>query len=119
MPRAVVHYRLLGLRARVKVVRLSLTRAVPGAALTVRCVRRCRASTRSAAGADGRASIAGLRGRWLARGAIVEIRVSRAGWGGHVARVTVTGAPKGVRITHSCTTPNSRARVPCSRLARR
>lgn len=119
MPRVLVHYRLLGLPRRVKVVRLSLTRVLPGTSVRVRCVRGCRASGRLGAGLDGKVLVTTLRGRWLVRGAVVELRAVRPGWGGHVARVRVVGAPRGVVVVHSCTAPGLRARVSCTRLQRR
>jgi parallel beta-helix repeat protein len=119
MPRFLVHYRLLGLPRRVKVVRLFLTRVLPGTSVSVRCVRRCRGSGRTAAAGGGKAVIPTLHGRWLARGAVVEIRAARPGWGGHVARVRVVGAPRGVVVGHSCTPAGSRTRVSCTRLQRR
>ena len=118
MPRFVVHYRLLGLPRRVKVVRLTVARVPPGTSLAVRCVRGCRASARAVAGADGRASLDGLRGRWLARGAVVEIRAARGGWAWQDANMRVVGVPRGVAISHACIRAGSGARVPCSRLQR-
>lgn len=119
LPRFRVHYRLLGLPRRVKVVRLNVTRLLPGAVVRVRCLQGCRASERRAGSAAGRASFGNLRGRWLGRGTVVELRATRPGWGGHVARVRVVGLPKGVRVGHLCTQPGSRRTISCTRLSRR
>jgi hypothetical protein len=116
MPRFLVHYRVLGLPRRVRFVGLFVTRLLPGTPVSIRCVRGCRASGRSAAARDGKALIPTLRGRWLGRGAVVELRAARAGWAGHVARVRVVGAPRGVVVVHSCTTAGGRQRLPCARL---
>jgi parallel beta-helix repeat protein len=118
MPRAGLHYRLLGLPRRIKVVRLAISRVVPGAAVTVHCVRGCRLSDRRVAGGTGRSALHGVRGRWLPRGAIVDVRVERPGWVGHVARVRVVGAPRGVRVAHLCIWPGTTKPTDCDRFAR-
>jgi parallel beta-helix repeat protein len=118
MPRARLHYRLLGLPRRVKVVRLSVSRVVPGAALSVRCVRGCRLSDRALAGGTGWSALRGVRGQWLSRGALFDIRAERPGWIGHVTRVRVVGTPRGVRVTHLCTAPGSTKPTACDRFAR-
>ena len=117
LPRFVVHYRLLALPRSVRFERVFLTRVLPGTPVSVRCVRRCSASARSSSSGDGRALIPPPR-RWLPRGAVVEIRAVRPGWGGHVARVRVVGRPRGVVVVHSCTVVGARARVACARLER-
>jgi hypothetical protein len=118
MPRARLHYRLLGLSNRVKVVRLSVSRVVPGATVSVRCVRACSVSGYWAARGTGSASLRGLRGRWLPRGAVFDVRAERPGWIGHVLRVRVVGAPRGVRVFHLCTAPGSAKPAACDPFAR-
>jgi parallel beta-helix repeat protein len=118
MPRVRLHYRLLGLPRRVKVVGLSVSRVVPGAVLAVRCIRGCRLSDRRVASGTGRSVLAGLRGRWLARGALVELRAERPGWVGHVVRIRVVGSPRGVRVAHLCTAPGPSKPTACNWFAR-
>lgn len=100
----VVRYRLLGLPRSVKVVRLDLMHIAHGARVSVRCVRGCRATR-----------LAALRGRWLARGTVIEVRARRRGWVGHYAKITVVGAPAGIRVAHACLPPTGTRPVPCSR----
>jgi parallel beta-helix repeat protein len=118
MPRVRVHYRLLGFPRRVNVVRLFVSRAVPGATVTLRCLRGCRAAERRGIDIAGRAGLVSLGRRWLSRGTMVELRVTRPGWAGRVARVRVVGAPRGVRVAHFCLAPGSSAVTSCARLAR-
>jgi hypothetical protein len=99
LPRFTVRYRLRALPARVQVVSLTLTGLRGGSALSVRCTSRCGARW------SGRASgstlaLPVLHGSWLPRGAVVEVRESRAGTIGHLARIVVVGLPAGVRIEH-------------------
>jgi hypothetical protein len=100
-----VAYRLRALPRRVQVVGLSLEKLLPGAAVEVRCVRGCRYVERLRARSTGTARIRGLRGRWLRKGAIVEIRARVPNWVGAYAQVTVTGLPRGIRIDHRCLAP--------------
>jgi parallel beta-helix repeat protein len=117
MPDFRVHYRLLGYPSRVRVVSLSFTRLVPGARVAVRCARGCAAREASIVGGAGRSASGSLRGRWLGRGAVLEVRSTAPGWHGAFARVTVVGAPRGVRISHACL---GRSRpVSCARYTRR
>jgi hypothetical protein len=99
LPRFTVTYRLRALPARVQVVSLTLTGLRGGSAVSVRCTSRCGARW------SGRASgstlaLPVLRGSWLPRGAVVEVRESHKGAIGHVARIVVVGLPGGVRIEH-------------------
>jgi hypothetical protein len=49
----------------------------------------------------------------------VEVRARVPNWVGAFARVTVTGAPRGVRIRHACLAPTGEsAPVPCARYTR-
>jgi Right handed beta helix region len=100
-----VGYRLRALPRRVQVVGLRLEKLLPGAAIEVRCARRCRYAGRLRASRTGTATIRGLRGRWLPRGAVVEVRARVPHWVGAYARVTVTGLPRGVRVDHRCLAP--------------
>jgi hypothetical protein len=98
--RFLVQYRLLGLKRRVQVVSLTFSGLVPGASVTLRCVRRCSAQETLTAGRDGTASTGALIGLWLRRGAVVSVREHRSGWVASSARITVVGVPRGVRIEH-------------------
>jgi parallel beta helix pectate lyase-like protein len=118
MPDFRVHYRLLGFPGRVRVVALSFTRLVPGARVAVRCARGCSEREARTAGGSGRAASGSLRGRWLGRGSVLEVRATAPGWLGAFARVTVVGAPRGVRIRHACLGQGSRP-VNCVRFTRR
>jgi hypothetical protein len=114
-----VAYRLRALPSRVQVLRLSMEKLLPGASVEVRCVRGCRAVENLRAGATGLASSRRLRGRWLGRGSVVDVRARVPNWVGAFARVTVTGAPRGVRIRHACLAPTGEtAPVPCARYTR-
>jgi hypothetical protein len=99
LPRFTVRYRLRALRQRVQVMSLTLTGLRPGSAVSVRCASRCSARW---SGRAPRSTLAlpVLRGSWLARGAVVEVRESRTGTVGHLARIVVVGLPRGVRIEH-------------------
>lgn len=119
MPDFRVHYRLLGFPGRVQVVSLSFTRLVPGARISVRCARGCSAREARTAGASGRAASRSLRGRWLDRGSVLEVRATAEGWHGAFARVLVVGAPRGVRISHACLGQGSFRPVNCARYTRR
>ncbi|HEV8686722.1 MAG TPA: right-handed parallel beta-helix repeat-containing protein [Gaiellaceae bacterium] len=119
MPDFRIHYRLLGFPSRVQVVSLSFTRLVPGARVAVRCARGCSAREAQIVEGSGRAANGSLRGRWLARGTVLEVRSTAEGWLGAFARVTVVGAPRGVRITHACLGPGRLRPVDCARYTRR
>jgi Right handed beta helix region len=114
LPRFRVAYRLRALPRRVQVVGLTLTGVSPGAHVDVRCARGCRASW------HGRARFSTLelpvlRGAWLVRGAVLEVRARKPYRAGHYARVTVTGLPRGVRVAHACLPPARSVPVSCSR----
>ena len=114
LPRFLVQYRLLALPDKVRVVNLGAVRLAPGSRVELHCVRGCGAVERRRASASGTVRTTRLRGRWLNRGALLEVRASRPGWVGHSVRVAVTGLPSGVRISHACVRPGSTSRVPCS-----
>lgn len=118
MPDFRVHYRLLGFPSRVQVVALSFTRLVPGARVSLRCARGCSAHEAVGAPASGRTASASLRGRWLARGSVLEVRATADGWRGAFARVTVVGAPRGVVISHACLGQSGFRPVDCMRYER-
>jgi hypothetical protein len=116
LPQFRVRYRLRALRRLVQVVRLEIVNLPAGTPVDLRCVRRCRAGERLLAGRAGTASSITLRGRWLRRGAVLEVRTRKPWWVGHYARITVTGLPRGVRIEHGCLTPSETPTlVPCAR----
>jgi hypothetical protein len=110
-----VRYRLLALPGSVRVVRLTLVGLVRDARIRIVCVRGCRADVNLRAGRDGTAPVARFRGRRLGRGTVIDVRASRPGAIGHVARITVTGLPRGVRIDHGCRPPGVPVFVSCSR----
>ena len=99
LPRFTVAYRLRALPTRVQVVSLTLTGLTPRAKISVRCTARC--GTRWV-GRPPRSTftLPVLRGAWLSRGATIVVHEQVDGWQGHVARITVTGLPSGVRIDH-------------------
>jgi len=99
LPRFTVTYRLRALPERVQVVSLTLTGLRGGSAVSVRCTSRCGARWRGRVSGSTLA-LPVLRGSWLPRGAVVEVRESRAGTVGHLARIVVVGLPGGVRIEH-------------------
>jgi hypothetical protein len=110
-----VRYRLLALPGSVRVVRLTLVGLVRDARIRIVCVRGCRADERLRPGRDGTATVARFRGSRLGRGTVIDVRASRPGAIGHVARITVTGLPRGVRIDHGCRPPGVPVFVSCSR----
>jgi hypothetical protein len=117
LPRFQVAYRLRALPRRVQIVGLTLTGVAPGARVDVRCVRGCRASWRGRAGSSN-VGLPVLRGAWLARGAVLEVRARKPYRAGHYARVTVVGLPRGVRIAHACMAPARSRPLSCSRYGR-
>jgi hypothetical protein len=114
-----IHYRLLGLPTRVRVLRLFARRLVPGASLRAQCIHGCGTNERRLASRTGRAGLTALRGRWLRKGTVIEVRAAKGGWGGGFARIFVTGTPRGFRITHACLGPGGSRPIPCARFARR
>jgi hypothetical protein len=117
MPDFRVHYRLLGFPSRVRVVSLAFSRLVPGARVSIRCARGCSLRDARTAGGSGRAATRALGRPWLSRGSVLEVRARAAGWHGAFARVTVVGAPRGVRISHACLAGRARP-VACARFTR-
>jgi hypothetical protein len=114
LPRFRIRYRLRALPGSVQVVKLMMINVVAGTTVHVRCARGCRLSERLLAGREGTASSLTLRGRWLRRGAVIEVRAMKPWWVGHYARVVVTGLPRGVRIEHACLPPTGkRSPLPC------
>jgi Right handed beta helix region len=108
-----IAYRLRALAGRVQVMELTLRGVNRGARVDVRCLRGCRASWR------GRArtptfELPVLRGAWLLRGAVVEVRARKPFRAGHYARLTVVGLPGGVRVVHACMPPARSKPVSCS-----
>ena len=101
LPAFRVGYRLRALPNRVQVVRLTLTGLTRGTRISLRCTSRC--GTRWTGRAASTLALPVLRGVWLGRGATVEVRATRGGWIGHLARVVVTGLPRGVTIAHGRT----------------
>jgi parallel beta-helix repeat protein len=100
LPRFLVRYTLNALPERVQVVSLAFTGLKPGAAVQVRCVSRCSANERLTADPSGNAFSVALNGRWLPRGAVVEVVERKNGWRSVFARIRVTGLPRGVAIEH-------------------
>lgn len=119
LPAFRIHYRLLGLPNQVRVLRLFVRRLVPGASVRAQCVRGCGTNERRLASRTGRAGLTALRGRWLRKGTVIDVRAAKGGWGGAYARIVVTGTPRGVRITHACLGPGGSRPIPCARFSRR
>jgi len=99
LARFTVHYTLRALPKRVQVVGLTFTGLARGATLELRCRRACHLSERLVADPNGTATSAALLGRWLARGSVL-VATERRGRARATATITVTGLPKGFRITH-------------------
>lgn len=108
-----IAYRVRALARRVQVIGLTLTGVNRGARVDVRCTRGCRASWRGRAHRSTFA-LPVLRGAWLARGAVVEVRARMPFRAGHYARLTVVGLPGGVRVAHACMPPARPTPVSCS-----
>jgi hypothetical protein len=117
--RFVVSYRLRALPARVEVVRLGFDKLAPGSSVDLNCSKGCRLSEHLVVGGSGTATSRRLRGRWLRRGAQVDVRARRGGWVGSFARITVTGLPRGVSVSHACLPPvGPQNPVSCGRYGR-
>ena len=115
MPEFRIRYRLLALPRSVQVVGLTAVGVSPSARLRVACVSGCRANEPVRVSSAGQAALTRFRGSRLGRGTVIDVRASRPGAVGHVARITITGLPKGVRIEHGCAPPlDPTAFVPCS-----
>jgi hypothetical protein len=113
-----VRYRLLALPRSVKVLALTAVHLSQSARVRVVCVQGCRADEPLRVASDGSAPISRFRGRRLGLGTVIEVRARRPGAVGHVARITIVGVPKGVRIEHGCLPPAGPAVfVPCSTYA--
>jgi hypothetical protein len=114
LPAFRVHYRLRATASRVQVVSLELTHVVRGARVAAACAAGCSIHWRGRA----RASTVGLpafSGRSLRVGAAVDVRVTRPGSAGAYARISVTGLPSGVRVTHACLPPGGASPTSCGR----
>jgi hypothetical protein len=109
-----VAYRLRALPRRVQLVQLTLTGVTPGASVSLRCRSGCAASWHGTARSSSLV-LPVLRGAWLARGAVLEVRARRYGFVGSYARLVVTGLPNGVHVEHACLAPAGTIPVPCSR----
>jgi hypothetical protein len=112
LPRFTVHWVLIGLPTKVRVLSLRLTGVVSGSAIDVRCAARCSAHWRATA-RSGSVALPLLHGRWLAVGAALDVHVTHAGKAGAWARVTVTGTPKGMSVQHACLAPGGATPVSC------
>ena len=99
LARFTVHYTLRALPTRVQVVSLTFTGLAGGASVDVRCRSKCSLSERLTADPNGSATSAALIGRWLARGAVLVV-TERRGKSTATATITITGLPRGVRISH-------------------
>jgi Right handed beta helix region len=99
LPQFSVAYRLRALPRRVQIVALTLKGLSPRAKVTLRCTARCGTHW---VGRPSRSSytLPVLRGAWLKRGAVIEVREQKDGWIGQAARIVVTGLPRGVRVDH-------------------
>jgi hypothetical protein len=107
-----VAYRLRALPKRVQVMSLTLNAVTPGSSISVRCRIGCAAhwhgTTRSSS-----IALPVLRGAWLARGAVLEVRAQRYGFVGSYARLLVTGLPRGLHVGHACLAPGHTVPIPC------
>jgi hypothetical protein len=100
-------------------VRLGFDKLVPGSSVDLNCSKGCRLSEHLVVGGSGTATSRRLRGRWLRRGAQVDVRARRGGWVGSFARITVTGLPRGVSVSHACLPPvGPQNPVSCGRYGR-
>lgn len=115
LPRFLVQYHLRATRNRVQVVRLGLVGLRTGSAVSIRCLRGCSARQAFYAGRSGRRDFDRVRGRWLRVGSVIEVRSTRRNAIGHWVKVTVTGLPRGVSISHGCLAPGAGSPSPCSR----
>jgi hypothetical protein len=91
---------------------LTLNAVTPGSSISVRCRIGCAAhwhgTTRSSS-----IALPVLRGAWLARGAVLEVRAQRYGFVGSYARLLVTGLPRGLHVGHACLAPGHTVPIPC------
>jgi hypothetical protein len=112
LPSFKVQYSLLGLPTKVRVDTLSISGVSAGDSVVAVCTRLCSGSFKTVAkGSSVTLSI--VPHQWVKVGSTIDIRVTRPGYAGAWARVTVTGIPKGVSIVHGCLQPGSTIPVSC------
>jgi len=107
-----VSFHVRALPRRVQIVSLGLTGLATGARLSARCVRGCTARWSTRARRTS-VSIPVLHGRWLAVGAAIDVRATKAGRAGAWARITISGLPNGIRVSHACLAPGRSVAVSC------
>ena len=112
LPRFRVAYRLRALPKRVQVMSLTLDAVTPGSSISVRCRIGCSARWYGTTHSSS-VALPVLRGAWLARGAVLEVRAQRYGFVGSYARLVVTGLPRGVHVGHACLAPGHTIPVTC------
>jgi len=112
LPAFRVTFHVRALPRRVQIVSLGLSGLAPGARLTARCVRGCSARWSSRARRTT-VSLPLVNGRWLPVGAAIDVRATKAGRAGAWARISVSGLPNGVRISHACLAPGRTVAISC------
>lgn len=112
LPAFRVTFHVRALPRRVQIVSLGLSGLAPGAQLSARCVRGCSAHW-SARAQRASVSLPLVNGRWLPVGAAIDVRATKAGLVGAWARISVSGLPNGVHISHACLAPGRTVAVSC------
>jgi hypothetical protein len=107
-----VSFHVRALPRRVQIVSLGLTGLASGARLAARCVQGCSAHW-SGHARRGSISLPMLNGRWLPVGAAIDVRATRPGRAGAWARISISGLPNGLRISHACLAPGHSVAVSC------
>lgn len=110
LPAFRVQYRLRATAARVRIVSLALSGVAAGAKVAAACSCSIRWSGRASGPA---VTLRSFAGRSLPVGTTVDVRATKPGFVGAFARITVTGLPKGVTISHACLAPGASAPTSC------
>jgi hypothetical protein len=112
LPKFALKYSVLGLPAKVRMDALSLNGIQPGDSVVAACTRLCNGSFKTTAKSTSLA-LPILQHQWVKVGSTIDVRVTKPGYAGAWARITVTGLPHGVSIVHGCLEPGSTIPVSC------
>lgn len=112
LPKFVVEYSLLGLPTKVRMDVLTVDGVSAGDSVAAVCTRLCSGSFKTIA-KGSTVTLGIVKHKWVKVGATIDVRVTRPGYAGAWARITVTGVPHGVSIVHACLQPGSNVPVSC------
>jgi hypothetical protein len=112
LPKFALKYSVLGLPAKVRMDALTLNGIQAGDSVVAACTRLCNGSFETMAKGTS-VELPILRHQWVKVGSTIDVRVTKPGYAGAWARITVTGLPHGVSIVHGCLEPGSTIPVSC------